>query len=316
MTIVRGLPAGLNAAVFIVVHTASESPGLLAKILSRDGQIPAIKARDGMGIEPARIYVAPPDSHMLVDAGRVRLDRGPTENRYRPAIDPLFRSAAAAYGPAVVGVVLSGYLDDGTRGLQVIKAHGGTAVVQDPGDASVPSMPLNAIEHNVIDHRLPASEIAPLLVELADGSERMVAKKKAKANKEGLVENAEPSVFSCPDCHGCLWKIDENGLTRFRCRIGHVYSMDSLLEAQRDSVERAMWAAVRSLEEDAELSQRMYQTAAGANHNRAAERFRKRTEYCREHADVIRGILLGNNSPVSEMPDVDEIAEKADDSAA
>ncbi len=144
----------------------------------------------------------------------------------------------------------------------------------------------------------------------------MASRRKAKASKEGLVEQAEPSVFTCPDCHGALWKIDENGLTHFRCRIGHVYSMDSLLEGQRESVERAMWAAVRSLEEDAEMSQRMYQTAANANRKRTAERFRRRTEYSREHADVIRGILLGNSSPVNEIPDVDENAEKADDSAA
>ncbi len=144
----------------------------------------------------------------------------------------------------------------------------------------------------------------------------MVSKKKAKAGKEEPIEKAEPSVFTCPDCHGALWKIDENGLTHFRCRIGHVYSMESLLEGQRESVERAMWAAVRSLEEDAELSQRMYQTAAKANRKRTAERFRRRTEYSREHADVIREILLRKNGPVSEMPDVDEKAEKADDSAA
>lgn len=318
--ILRSLPTDLHAAVLVVMHTSAESPGLLADIIARDAQLITFKAGDGMNINPGRIYVAPPDRHMLVNGGKIRLDRGPTENRHRPAINPLFRSAAAAYGPAVAAVVLSGYLDDGTLGLQAVKAHGGVAVVQDPDEAIAPSMPLNAIEHNEIDYLLASGDIAPLLVRLANGNGNMTAQKTTRKQTHGEsrkpVEHAAASVFSCPDCHGVLLEVHEHGITQYRCRIGHVYSVDALVEGQRDAVERAMWAAVRSLEEDAELAQRIYEKAAMGDKRRAAEHFLRRTEVSRKNADVIRGILLGENSPVQKEPSVDETTEKVDDSAA
>src|SRR5439155_14810652 len=166
-TLVSTLPPKLPAAIFVVLHISAHSPSFVSDILSRSGLLEAVQASDGMEIKHGRIYVAPPDHHMLVERGNVRVVRGPKENRHRPAVDPLFRSAAEAYGPRVVGVVLTGGLDDGTAGLLAVKRRGGIAVVQDPEEALYSSMPLSALTHVEVDYRLPLSGIGPLLVRLA-----------------------------------------------------------------------------------------------------------------------------------------------------
>ena len=166
--IVGALPADLSASLFIVMHTAPDAPGILADILNLAGRLTAKSAKDNELIRPGTIYVAPPDRHLLIEATVVRVTLGPGENRFRPAIDPLFRSAAQTYGPRVVGVILTGYLDDGTAGLLMVKQMGGTAIVQDPSDALVPFMPQNALDHVNVDYCLPINEIAPLLVRLSE----------------------------------------------------------------------------------------------------------------------------------------------------
>jgi len=160
------LPPDLAASIFIVVHTSPEAPGLIADILNNSGNLPAVHAIDDEIIKKGRIYIAPPDHHLLLEPNRVRVTRGPKENRFRPAVDPLFRSAAQTYGPRVIGVILTGYMDDGTAGLWTVKQLGGTAIVQDPEDALVPSMPLNAMTHVKVDYCVPLEEIPPLLVRL------------------------------------------------------------------------------------------------------------------------------------------------------
>src|SRR5262245_51773960 len=165
--LVGGLPSDFPAALLVVVHLPAQAPSALPGILDRAGPLPAASARDGAPIRPGRVYVAPPDHHLLVYRGRMELGRGARENRHRPAIDPLFRSAARAYGRRVVGVVLSGALDDGTAGLAAIKRMGGVAVVQDPNDALFPSMPRSALAHVAVDHRLAVAEMGPALARLA-----------------------------------------------------------------------------------------------------------------------------------------------------
>ena len=165
--IVRPLPADLPAAIFVVMHVSPLTPSLLPNILTAAGLLPASPAQDGDLIEPSRIYVAPPDHHMLVEPGYIRLTRGPKENRHRPAIDPLFWTAARAYGPRVAGIVASGLMDDGATGLYIIKSEGGIAIVQDPKDAMFPSMPLSAIKAVPVDFILPAKAIPGKIVELA-----------------------------------------------------------------------------------------------------------------------------------------------------
>ena len=261
--VVATLPPALPAAVCVVWHMSAESPGLLPEILERAGPLPAAHPEDGEPLQPGRIAVAPPDRHLLLEPGYVRLTRGPKENRFRPAIDPLFRSAAAAYGPRVIGVVLSGALDDGTAGMEAIKARGGLAVVQDPCDAIMPTMPRSVLTHVPVDHVVPAAEIGPLLADLAQrpaNEEGGLAMPKEleietrialadNALEAGVMELGALSPYTCPECHGALLQIKGDGLLRFRCHTGHAYSLQSLLAEIGGSIEATLWGAVRSIEE-------------------------------------------------------------------
>ncbi len=251
--IVAGLPNHLSASVFVVMHTGPGSPGILDELLRRAGPLPAITAKDKKPIEDGYIYVAPPDLHLVIEPGRIRLTRGPKENRFRPAIDPLFRSAAQVYGPRVIGVILTGGLDDGTAGLWAVKRLGGIAVVQDPNDAFVPSMPLSALRHVDVDHTVPLAEIAPLLVKLTQTGveekgacempehldiEVKIAKQDPAINLD-VRELWEKSSYTCPECHGVLLRVKEGGRQRFRCHTGHAFSPDTLLADLTEGVEDA-----------------------------------------------------------------------------
>ena len=224
----------------IVLHLPSHVKSVLPDILNRAGKLPACHPKDKQEILPGCIYIAPPDYHLLVKPGYISLVRGPRENNHRPAIDPLFRSAARAYGKAVFGVVLTGVLDDGTAGLQAIKMRGGMVVVQNPEDTLYPGMPRSAIENvDDIDYILPLSEIPSVLVKLANTSIEAEAEKPVSHEMEiktDLVDMdmstfnnddraGKPSTFACPDCGGTLWELEQKNLLRFRCRIGHAYSL-------------------------------------------------------------------------------------------
>lgn len=303
--VVRGLPVGLPAAVFIVLHVPTQIPSLLPDILSRSGPLVAHHPEDGEKIKYGHIYVAPPDYHLLVEYEHVSITRGPRENRHRPAVDPLFRSAARAYGPRVVGVVLSGALDDGTAGLLAVKRRGGIAVVQDPESALYPSMPQSALEHVEIDYRLPVSEIGPLLAHLAHEpvKEEEVSPVPENMDVETKLEemdmemlNSEdhvgtPSAFSCPECGGVLWEIQDGELTRYRCRVGHAYSSESMVAEQSDKVEEALWAALRALEENASLSRHIISRAHQNGQELVAKNFSEKLQQAEHHAAVIRQLL-------------------------
>jgi two-component system chemotaxis response regulator CheB len=266
-TLAAALPPDFPAPILVVIHTAPAAPGLLAGILERAGPLSARTAEDGERFQPGHIYVPPPDHHLLVEPGRLRTTKGPKENLFRPAIDPLFRSAAQVYGPAVVGVLLTGNLDDGTAGLKVIKQLGGIAVVQHPADALFPSMPESALQHVDVDHCVPLSEIPSLLTtllappveeEAPASATKLVAieveiAKGENAMNVGLEEIAEPSSFACPECHGVLLRLKGEHPRRFRCHTGHAYSVQSLVTAFGQGIEDSLWAAVRSLEEAALL---------------------------------------------------------------
>jgi two-component system chemotaxis response regulator CheB len=223
------LPADLQAAIFVVMHLSSSAPSYLSQILNSAGPLTAEPVSDGEPIRPSRIYVAPQDRHLLIEEGRIRLTRGPRENRFRPAIDPLFRSAARAYGPRVLGIVLTGLLGDGTAGLQVVKTVGGMAMVQDPKEAPFDSMPLSAIRNVQIDFVLPAAEIPGKIVELAQ--ETWTCEEPSRERQEMAQDErtwGQPSAFTCPDCSGTLWELERGGVVRFRCRAGHAYSYDGM----------------------------------------------------------------------------------------
>lgn len=274
--------------------------------------MPAAHPQSGEPIQPNRIYVAPPNYHLLVQRGKVYLSLGPRENGHRPAIDPLFRSMAHAYGRRVVGIILSGMLDDGTAGLKVIQARGGITIAQDPDEALFSSMPRSAIEHCNVDYVLKVADIAVLITQLAktpvpenklvsndvpngtnngiDRESKIVAKDKA-ASEQGKKSGAA-STWTCPDCGGVMWEIQDGNLARFRCHVGHAYSLDSLVAEQSDSVERALWSAARALEEKAALARRMAAQAKQQNRQMSEIQFLQRAEEAAQHAAVVQEMVM------------------------
>ena len=263
-----GLPVDLPAAVLIVLHVPRMSPSALPTILSRAGPLPAKHARDGERLGHGRIYVAPPDHHLLVLDDRVRLSRGPMENSHRPAIDPLFRSAARAFGPRVIGVVLSGARDDGASGLHAIAQRGGLTVVQDPEDALHAGMPQAALAHGRVDHVVQAAKLGAVLGEAVRRTvPEPTPSEDPLLNGEVAVADAmpvttdtlpgSPAGFGCPTCGGSLWEMQTTPLPRYRCRVGHAWSPESLLDEQASALESSLWMALRALEEKSALSRRL-----------------------------------------------------------
>jgi two-component system, chemotaxis family, protein-glutamate methylesterase/glutaminase len=308
MKIVGELPVRLPAAIFVVLHIPAQSPSALPAILSRAGSLPAVHPTDNAEIEHGHIYVAPPDHHLLLEQGRIRLIRGPKENRHRPAVDPLFRSAARSYGPRVIGVILTGSLNDGTAGLLGVKRRGGIAVVQDPTDALYSSMPQSAIEYVAVDYIVPLSEIASLLKRLvdeqaADEAAYLVPKdminevEMAAMNKDILNEREHigtPSVFSCPECGGVLWEIQDGTLLRFRCRVGHAYTIETMLAQQDEAIEEALWVALKTLEENASLTHRMLQHAHQRGHSWFVQNLEDKLQQTEQHIRTLMNVLQKN----------------------
>lgn len=285
--LVAGLPEDFPAALFVVWHLSPGVRSVLPRVLERAGPLPAVNPGDGDRIEPGRIYVAPNDHHVLLEKGYIRVTRGPKENRFRPAIDPLFRSAAYIYGPRAVGVVLTGALDDGTSGLWAIKLRGGTAIVQDPEDAQHRSMPLHALENVDVDYKLPAAEIGPLLGRLVreeahaepaaapDRLEQMAAELKIAEGADAMDFDVRRfgqfSAFTCPECSGVLTQLTDGTIRRYRCHTGHAYSADALVESATEQVESRLWSAVRSLDETVLLLNQLGEELARSGDTRAAE---------------------------------------------
>ena len=301
--VVRGLPADFPAAMLVVIHLPPESPGLVPQILARVAALPVAHGSDGEELRRGRVYVAPADAHMVVDGNHVRLVRGPRENLHRPAADPLFRSAAVSHGPRVIGVVLTGALDDGTAGLRAVKRRGGLTVVQDPADASYPSMPESALRNGRVDYCVPLSEIAPLLDRLTrepvsapeepapEDMKMEIGMAAMDSSEDKLDRIGNRSTFTCPECRGTLWEMNEEGGLRFRCHVGHAYGAETLISSQADGLEEALWAAVRGFEENAKLTARMAERSRVQGQSEVGERFARRAEMARQHADQIRGLL-------------------------
>jgi two-component system chemotaxis response regulator CheB len=289
-TIVEALPPDFPAAVLAVIHVASTGTSVLPQILDRASHLEVLPADEAHEIRPGRLIVAPPDRHLVVEDGHVNTNRGPRENGHRPALDPLFRSAAAAYGPACCGVVLSGARDDGTAGLAEIKRQGGCTLVQDPAEALYPAMPSNALAGSAVDAVLPAAAIAAVLMQLAGGEQAFPREPLAAVvdSDPGPVYEGEVLTVTCPECGGVLTEREHAGLVRYTCHVGHAYAPRSLLADHAEGVERAMWTAARSLEDRATLLERMARRTAALGAERSAAQFERQARSAREEADTIR----------------------------
>jgi two-component system chemotaxis response regulator CheB len=306
--LVRGLPEHFSASIFIVWHTAPNLTSFLPRLLDRETAVPVVEPFDGERIVPGTIYVAIPDHHLLIEDGLLRVTKGPKENRFRPAVDPLFRSAAEAYGPRVIGVIMSGGLDDGTAGLWTVKSRGGIAVVQDPVDAEFPSMPISALREVQVDYTLPATKMGELLVRLTNEEIGQVsevgADEKRKTSIEvkiaagenplelGIMELGEPSPITCPDCNGTLLKLKDGRVLRFRCHTGHAYSADTLLSAISEQMEKALWNAIRVGDESLMLLDYTAKELEGVGHYEIAGVYRQKADEIRQRMEQVRDTAL------------------------
>jgi two-component system chemotaxis response regulator CheB len=308
--LVAKLPPDLNASVFVVVHIPSSATSVLPQILSRRGNLPALHPEDGNPIERGKIYVAPPGRHLILEKRRVRLVIGPTEHGVRPAVDPLFRSAGLTFRDRVVGIILSGNLDDGTAGFEIIKGMGGATIVQDPNEALYDGMIRSAMDAGRADQILPLAEIPSALVELvgrksqngarqmADTGEEEESRKELAIDKFDFGQmhsDDQPGVvsgFTCPNCNGALWELTESDVLRFRCRVGHAFAIESLLAEQQDGVEGAFWIALRALEERAALLRRLIDRAEKGPNKRGIARYTAEEQIVAKRAKTLRDVIL------------------------
>jgi two-component system, chemotaxis family, protein-glutamate methylesterase/glutaminase len=301
--LLRSIPDNFKATIFVVLHLPPSSPSALPAILTRAGVLKAQHPVDGERVKAGMIYVATPDHHMLLEDNRVLVKKGPKENNFRPSIDALFRSAAYEYGPRVIGIVLSGLLNDGTSGLWTVKRLGGTTIIQDPTDADFPSMPLNVLNYVKVDHAISASAIGPLLQKLT--KER--AAKQPKISKEeleflkmeviiskqdnafamGIMNEGDLTAFTCPECNGVLVRLIEGKFIRFRCHTGHAYTASSLLADLSKSVEETLWQAMRGLEETTLLLNQISEHFKTQDLKEAARIFAAKADMTTKRARVI-----------------------------
>jgi two-component system chemotaxis response regulator CheB len=307
-TLSAGLPGDLDAAVCVVLHLPAGAESRLAEIISRAGPLPAIQVRGGEQLTSRRVYVAPPDRHLVVRGRHVFVERGPHENGLRPSIDVLFRSAALAYGEQTVAVVLSGSRDDGAAGATAVDSRGGCVMVQSPHDALFPHMPAAAVSRDHPDRVLPLAELAGAVTAAVrrlskevpiseNGGERMRLETEYATLAPDAIDRdgppGAPSRYGCPACGGVLWEMEDANVLRFRCRVGHAYTAEGAVDAQGESVEAALWTALRALQERARLSERLAERVGCAGADRSRRRFEAVAREAREQADVIHRLLAG-----------------------
>ncbi|WP_324675380.1 chemotaxis protein CheB [Hymenobacter sp. GOD-10R] len=312
MDLARGLPHDFPAPILVVQHMAPYADSILPQLMSHVSALPAKHPRDGEEVQPGTIYVAQPDHHLLIEDDKVLVKRGPKENRFRPSIDALFRSAAYEYGPRVIGVVLTGYLDDGTSGLWCIQRLGGVTVVQDPADAQSPAIPNNALEYVKADHVVPLSELAALLVKLTmepvPAEPKMAQEdltrieielsiaKNDNAFEMGIINQGKLTAFTCPECHGALTQLIEGKLIRFRCHTGHAYTISALLSEVTESVEAMLYQSMRGLEESKMLLQHLGEHFADEGQQAIANTFFAKAETTGQQARIVHSSIFNHES--------------------
>jgi two-component system, chemotaxis family, protein-glutamate methylesterase/glutaminase len=299
--LVEQMPVDYPGTIFIVLHTGPSS--ILPEILSRAGKLKVVPAGHDMRYEPNRIYVAPPNRHLLINDGVMQLNPGPRENGSRPSIDPLFRSAARTHRSRVVGVILTGTLDDGAAGLFAVKARGGLAVVQDPAEAAAPDMPINAMLHVRVDHCLSLAEIALLLSKVASEENAssdaeagsMEQESEDVVDSQGWMKSPPPNetqiALVCPECNGALYEQKEGDLVHFMCHVGHSFSPLSLSEAHKEALERALWTAVRTLNERVTIHRQFLRRQRTAGEDVLFKRFEESAASAERDVELLREII-------------------------
>ncbi|MFN2476865.1 MAG: chemotaxis protein CheB [Chthoniobacterales bacterium] len=298
--LVHGLPADYPGTIFIVMHTGPGS--VMPEILSRAGKVAAISAEHNVRYVPNHIYVAPPNRHLVINDGVMQLDAGARENGSRPAIDPLFRSVARTHRGRVVGVILTGSLDDGSAGLFAVKARGGIAVVQDPAEAAAPDMPLNAMRNVQPDYCIPVSEIGPLLVKLAaqeasngNSPDEISAELEQFVDPVQLIHTPPPNdtqiSLSCPECNGSLYEQRDGTAVNFRCHVGHAFSPATLSESHKEALERALWTAVRTLNERVTMHRQFLRRQRNPGEEFLFKRFEESVGAAERDVELLREII-------------------------
>lgn len=311
--LISQLPSDFPLPVLIVQHISADATGnILLDQLNKLNTLECQHAKNGNNLKPGYLYLAPSDHHLMIGADlKMLVTKGAQENRSRPAIDPLFRSAAVAFGAGVIGILLTGYLDDGTSGMKTIKRCGGICIVQDPDEAEYPAMPRNAMNNVKIDYCLPIAEMGALLSRLVPSKipkripipeDVLIEAKIAERVLSDLlsVNNLGDQVpFNCPGCGGVLWKIEKDSSLRFRCHTGHAYTAASLLAEQTSKIEETMWTALRMFEERKNLLTEIARLKKGVASNSALER----AKMSQVHIDRIRAILkTADNESGDDMP--------------
>lgn len=318
--LIAALPKDFPAVLLVVLHIPSDSVSALPQILSRVGPLPARQPEDGETMKPGQIYVARPDHHLIVEGETIGVKKSPRENRFRPSIDVLFRSAAYHHNHRVAGVILSGALEDGVSGLWTIKHLGGTTLVQHPDEAPFDSMPLSALKQVDIDRTLSAADIGAYLADWAtkppatipgvvmEESKRIETEVSIAGGKDafqkGIMNLGELSPFGCPECHGVLIKIMEGESSRYRCHTGHAYTDSALLAGLTETVDQAYWQIMRALEETVILLEDMAKHLVNTNQADAAELFFIRAQDARDRAHAMHGIAQHTDHPVATIPQV------------
>lgn len=299
--------------VLIVHHISPDATGnVLLNELNKLNTLKCQHAKNGNSLKSGYLYLAPSDHHLMIGKDqKILVTKGAQENRYRPAVDPLLRSAAIAFGAGVIGIILTGYLDDGTAGMKAIKRCGGICIVQDPDEAEYPDMPKNVLNNVKVDYCLPIAEMGALIYQLIP---RKLPKRKPVPNdiliEAGIAERVLSDLssvntvgdqvpFNCPGCGGVLWKVKRDSSLRFRCHTGHAYTAASLLAEQTNKIEETMWTALRMFEERKNLLTEMARGKEGIGSKSALER----ANMSQIHIDRIRAILLtANNESGDDVP--------------
>jgi two-component system, chemotaxis family, protein-glutamate methylesterase/glutaminase len=302
--LVAQFPEDLNASIFIVLHMAPDAlKDVFLDMVQARSRLKCLFAENGMAVTPGRIHLAPPDHHLLVKKGEIIVSNGARENRFRPSIDTLFRSAAVACGSSVIGIILTGMLDDGILGLKSIKQCGGTSIVQDPSEAAYPNMPQAALTRVHVDYSLPISEMGAVLRELIrrPGSKKgavppMLAMEARIAERvtsdlEAVEKLGRQAPYNCPGCGGTLWKVAQGKIKRFRCHVGHAYTITTLMQDQSEKIEETLWMALRMFEERKNLLLDLSKDYRKVTMQSASQRL----EETNTHIGRIQDILLSRN---------------------